>query len=55
MRLAGLSKTTIERIKSVRWDRILEKHEGPWDWESVLHWHEPEFLSIDGHFVLLPL
>ena len=55
MRLAGLSKTTIERIKSVRWDRILEKHEGPWDWESVLRWHEPEFLSIEGHFVLLPL
>ena len=55
MKLANLSQDTIEKIKPVRWDRILEKHEGPWDWESVLRWHEPEFLSIDGHFVLLPL
>ena len=55
MKLADLSKATIERIKSVRYDRILEKHEEPWDWESVLRWYEPEFLTIEGHFVLLPL
>lgn len=55
MKLAELSETTMEKIKSVRYDRILEKHEGPWNWESVLRWHEPEFLTIEGHFVLLPL
>ena len=36
MKLAELSPATIERIKSVRYDRIIEKHEGLEDWESVL-------------------
>ncbi len=55
MRLSNLSQETLEKIKSVRWDRIIEKHEGPEEWESVLRWHEPEFLIIEGHPVLLPL
>ena len=53
MKLADLSQDTIEKIKPVRWDQILEKHEGPWTWESALRWNELEFLSIDGNFVLL--
>ena len=55
MKLADLSQDTIEKIKPVRWDQILEKHEGPWTWESALRWNELEFMTIDGHFVLLPL
>jgi hypothetical protein len=39
----------------VRWDRIIEKHEGPEDWESVLRYYEPEFLEFEGRWVLLPV
>ena len=36
MNLAELSPQTVDRIKAYRWDRIIEKHEGPETWESVL-------------------
>jgi hypothetical protein len=39
----------------VRWDRIIEKHEGPENWGSVLKYYEPEFLEIEGRWVLLPV
>lgn len=55
MKLADLSQDTLGAIKSVRWDRIIEKHEGPEDWESVLEWYDPEFMMIDGRPVLLPI
>ncbi|WP_414756553.1 hypothetical protein [Anabaena sp. CCY 9910] len=55
MKLSDLSSETLERIKSVRWDRIIEKHEGPEDWESVLKCEEPEFIEIEGCPVLLPV
>ena len=55
MKLAQLSQTTISKIKTVRWDRIIEKHEGPEDWESVLRYSSPEFMDIDGRWVLLPV
>ncbi len=55
MKLADLSAETLEKIKSVRWDRIIEKHEGPEDWESVLRYEEPEFLEVEGYAILLPV
>jgi hypothetical protein len=55
MKLTDLSPETLEKIKTIRWDRIIEKHEGPEDWESVLRYYEPEFMTIDGHPVLLPI
>jgi hypothetical protein len=55
MKLADLSQETLEKIKPVRWNRIIEKREGPEDWESVLRWYEPEFLPIDDRPVLLPV
>jgi len=55
MKLANLSTDTLEKIKSVRWDRIIEKHEGPENWESVLRYYEPEFMEIEGRWVLLPI
>ena len=55
MKLSELSTNTIAKIKSVRWDRIIEKHEGPEDWDSVLEYYGLEFLEIDGHWVLLPV
>jgi hypothetical protein len=34
MKVADLSNETLAKIKIVRWDRIIEKHEGPETWES---------------------
>lgn len=55
MKLENLSTETLNKIKSVRWDRIIEKHEGPEAWESVLRYYELEFLEIEGRWVLLPV
>jgi hypothetical protein len=55
MKLADLSAETIKKIKLVRWDRIIEKHEGPENWESVLRYQEPEFLEVEGYAILLPV
>ena len=65
MKVSDLSPTLIERIKKVRWDRIIEKHEGPESWEYQLDYRseyielteedDAEFLDIDGHAVLLPI
>jgi len=55
MNLSDLSPATLEKLKSWRWDRIIEKHEGPESWESTLRYAEPEFLLIQGQAVLLPV
>ena len=55
MKLSDLSPSVIEKIKSYRYDRILEKHEGPERWASVLKYYEPEFMLINGYQVLLPI
>ncbi|MBI5670385.1 MAG: hypothetical protein HZC41_20520 [Chloroflexi bacterium] len=55
MKLADLSPEVIEKIKTLRYDRILEKHEGPWKWASVLEYYDPELMLIDSRYVLLPL
>ncbi len=55
MKLGELSPQTIATIKKYRWDRFIEKHEGPDDWESTLKWHSSEFMSINGYAVLLPV
>jgi hypothetical protein len=55
MKLTDLSPEILEKIKTVFWDRIIEKHEGPEKWESVLRYFEPEFIMIDEHPVLLPI
>lgn len=55
MKLADLSPETLVKIKSVRWDRIIEKHEGPESWDSVFRYCNPELMVIDGNPVLLPL
>lgn len=55
MKLSDISPETLEKIKMVRWDRIIEKHEGPENWSSVLQYEEPEFMEIDGYSVLLPV
>lgn len=55
MKLAQLSETTLAKIKQIRWDRIIEKHEGPESWESVLRYYEADFMEINGKWVLLPI
>lgn len=55
MKLTDLSSETREKIKTLRWDCIIEKHEGPESWESVLRYSDPEFMLIDGQSVLLPI
>lgn len=55
MKLADLSTEAIEKIKKVRYDCILQKHEGPEDWLSTLKYYAPEFMEIQGYPVLLPV
>jgi hypothetical protein len=55
LKLSELSSATLEHIKTLRFDQILEKHEGPPKWASELEYGEPEFMSIDGFDVLLPI
>jgi hypothetical protein len=55
LKINKLSKNAIEKIKSCRYDRIIEKHEGPERWDSVLEFYQPEFIEIDGKPVLLPI
>ncbi|AFZ30534.1 hypothetical protein Glo7428_1988 [Gloeocapsa sp. PCC 7428] len=55
MKLADLTVETIEKIKTYRFDRIVEKHEGPEDWEAFFRFYDLEFLQLNGHDVLLPV
>ena len=55
MKVADLSNETLAKIKTVRWDRIIEKHERLETWESELRYGEPEFIEIEGRWVLLPV
>jgi hypothetical protein len=55
MKVTDLSNETLAKIKTVRWDRIIEKHEGPFRWESEFSYGEPEFMEIEGRWVLLPV
>lgn len=75
MLIADLSPKTIARIRKLRYDRIVEKHEGPEQWDTEFKYldpgyiadlkqrypeydpeaERPEFLNVDGHWVLLPI
>lgn len=55
MKIADLSPEVIEKIKTIRYDQILEKHEGPWKWESEFEFSDPEFIEVEGRSVLLPV
>lgn len=53
MRLADLAPEVLAEIRRYRYDRILEKHEGPERWDWALKY--AEFLAIAGRDVLLPI
>ena len=55
MKLADLRPETLGRIRRLRYDRIIEKHEGPECWSSVLEYYGTDFLMVDGRHVLLPV
>ena len=55
MKIEDLSTGVIEKIKSYKYDRIIEKHEGPENWSSVLKYYNPEFIEANGYYVLLPV
>ena len=53
--VANLSAEAAKKIRSYQWDRIIEKHEGPESWASMLDIYAPDFLMIAGCPVLLPI
>lgn len=55
MKVSDLSPAAIGKIKALRYDQLLEKHEGPWRWESEFEYGNPEFMQINGRDVLLPV
>lgn len=55
MELSAVYPATLARLKSWRWDRIIEKHEGPESWGSTLAYADPEFMTIGDRAVLLPI
>lgn len=55
MKIADLSPEALEKIKKMPFDRIYEKHEGPWDWEFWIDDDEVEFINMAGYQVLLPI
>ncbi len=51
-KLTALSEETIEKIKQYRYDRIIEKHEGPEMWPAVLRFREPDLSRLTGAFFI---
>ena len=55
MRLEEVAPEDIKRVAKYRWDRIVEKHEGPWEWDYLLDANLVEFINVNGFEVLLPV
>jgi hypothetical protein len=55
MRLKDIPAEFLSQVAKYRWDRIIEKHEGPWDWKYDLADDYLEFMNIGGYDVLLPI
>lgn len=55
MKLADLTPETVAQIRTWRFDRFIEKHEGPESWDAWFKYYDIEFLDINGYPVLLPL
>lgn len=50
-----LPETTLDEIRPCRFDRIIEKHEGPEHWSFMIEIYDLEFIEIDKRAVLLPV
>lgn len=59
MRVADLSPERRAWLRACCYDRFVEKHEGPWDWDWLIDGphadYRADFLTIDGRDVLLPV
>ena len=55
MTVSSLSETARDKIRALKWDRIIEKHEGPESWTFELSHGDPEFMTIVNRSVLLPI
>src|ERR671928_1974422 len=53
MRVSDLSPDVRLRIGALRYDRIVEKHEGPWEWSRTLE--DCDFIKAGDYDVLLPV
>jgi hypothetical protein len=55
MKLADVSLQALDKVRRMRYDYLVRKHEGPFDWRTELELADPEFLHVNGYDVLLPL
>ena len=55
MRLLDYPESVLARIRRLRFDRMIEQHEGPEDWASFLKYYPLETVQIEGKDVLLPI
>lgn len=55
MQIGTLSPEVLETLSRYRYDRIYEKHEGPWEYDYLLQSSRIEFLTVEGYDVLLPI
>ena len=55
MKLSSLSRAVLERVNAYKWDGIIEKHEGPFDYGSFNRFTDPDFMTTAGFNVLLPV
>jgi hypothetical protein len=55
VKLASLPADVLEKVKAYRWDGFIEKHEGPFGYGKFRRFTDPDFLTINGFDVLLPV
>jgi hypothetical protein len=55
LKLSSLPSSVLQRVKAYKWDGIIEKHEGPFDYGECSRFTDPEFMVINGLDVLLPV
>ena len=55
MKVADIPPDIRQRISQRRFDRLIEKHEGPWSWEYDLKNDQVELLRVNNFEVLLPV
>ena len=57
IKFENLIISSINKIKTYRYDSFIEKHEGPFAWKAEIEEYglKPDFLEITGKAVLLPI
>jgi|TARA_B100002003_G_C13967483_1_gene468334 hypothetical protein len=51
----NLSDELKAELGKLRFDQLIEKHEGPHDWDMIFRIYNPAFILMDGQNVLLPV